>query len=52
MKLTQNNDRAEEQNLEEARPPILGSWPRIYLLVLGVLGSLMVLFSLFTRNFS
>lgn len=52
MTLTQNNDKTKTKNLEEARPPILGSWTRIYLMVLSVLGSLIVLFTLFTRYFS
>ena len=52
MNVTQNNDKAGDHNLEMDQPPILGSWTNIYLLVMGVLGSLVVLFTLFTRFFS
>jgi hypothetical protein len=33
-------------------PPPLGSWGRMYALVLGVLAALILLFTLFTRAFS
>ena len=33
-------------------PPILGSWPRVYLAVLGWLALLILLFWLFTRAFT
>jgi hypothetical protein len=36
----------------EEPPPILGSWPRLYALVLGVLVVLILLFGAFTRAFS
>jgi len=36
----------------EERPPILGSWNKIYLIVLGNLAFLIVLFIALTRYFS
>jgi len=36
----------------EEPPPVLGSWPRLYLLVIGVLLVLILLFGAFTRAFS
>ncbi len=36
---------------EEEPPPILGTWPRLYGAVLGILALLIVLFYLFGRAF-
>jgi hypothetical protein len=36
----------------EEPPPILGTWPRVYLAVLGWLALLIVLFFLFARAFT
>jgi hypothetical protein len=41
---------AEDQPTDESRPP-LGSWPRMYALVLGNLVILIVIFYAFTRVF-
>ena len=40
-----------EKNIED-KPPFLGSWNKIYSLVLGELIVLIVLFYLFTKAFS
>jgi hypothetical protein len=37
---------------EEAPPPLLGSWRRVYAVVLGELALLILLFRLFSRAFS
>lgn len=42
----------EEDNSSEERPPILGSWNKIYLVVLGNLAFLIIIFILLTRYFS
>lgn len=36
----------------EEPPPIVGSWSRLYLLVIGFLITLIVLFGMFARMFS
>ena len=41
---------AEDAPTDESRPP-LGSWPRMYALVLGNLVVLIVIFYAFTRAF-
>jgi hypothetical protein len=38
--------------LPEEPPPILGTWRRMYLLVLGVLLAVIVLFALLSKVFS
>jgi hypothetical protein len=38
-------------NKEDARPPILGSWRNVYLLVAGTLVALIVCFYFFTKHF-
>jgi hypothetical protein len=43
----------ERPQLEsEERPPILGTWRRLYLAVLAWLGALIVLFYLFSEAFA
>lgn len=44
-------DETDRHPDDERRPP-LGSWPRLYAVVLGTLVLLIVLFTLFTRAFS
>ncbi len=39
-------------DVPEEPPPILGSWRRLYLVVIGFLIVLIVLFGLFARVFS
>lgn len=36
----------------EENPPVGGSWPRLYAVVLGTLLALVVLFYLFSRGFA
>jgi hypothetical protein len=38
--------------MTEERPPILGSWPRMYAAVVGWLVFLIALFYCFTRRFA
>ena len=38
--------------MRDEKPPILGSWPRMYAAVAGFLILLIVLFDLFTRSFN
>jgi len=38
-------------NEEEEKSPILGSWPRVYALVIGVLVLIIVLLYIFTRQY-
>ncbi|HEX9251110.1 MAG TPA: hypothetical protein VF870_02660 [Ignavibacteriaceae bacterium] len=40
------------KNMIEDKPPFLGSWNKIYLLVFGELIVLIILFYLFTKAFS
>jgi len=40
------------QNITDDKPPFLGSWNKIYLLVFGELVVLIVLFYLFTKVLS
>lgn len=35
----------------EEKPPFLGTWANVYLLLIGVLAALGVLFYLFTKHF-
>jgi len=44
-----NNHKQEDQ---DRLPPILGSWKKLYLLVIGNLFVLILLFYLLTRNYS
>ena len=50
----EENERADENSLSDApeEPPPLGTWPRMYALVLGSLALWIALFILFTRAFS
>lgn len=36
---------------EEEKPPILGRWVNLYVLVIGTLAVVMLLFYLFTKHF-
>ena len=42
----------EKQQENEKLPPILGSWKKLYLLVIGNLFVLILLFYLLTRSYS
>ncbi len=42
----------DSKNLIEDKPPLLGSWNKIYLFVFGELLILILLFYLFTKAFS
>jgi len=46
------SDLAPPENAEPEERPPLGSWPRLYALVIGALVLDVVLFYLFTRTFS
>jgi hypothetical protein len=50
MDTKKNEPEVKEQKANEARPP-LGSWPRMYALVLGNLVVLILIFYAFTRAF-
>lgn len=41
----------EQKNITGDKPPFLGSWNKIYLLVFGELAALILLFYLFTKVF-
>lgn len=43
------HDRAQ---MPDEPPPFLGTWPRVYTVVLAYLAALIVLFYIFTRMFS
>lgn len=45
------NERAEEQNDEQEKPPILSSWKQLYIAVLLNLAFLIIIFYLFTEAF-
>lgn len=42
----------DPQPPREEQPPILGSWPRLYAVVIGALAVEILIFYLFTRAFS
>jgi hypothetical protein len=42
----------QQKNIAGDKPPFLGSWNKIYFLVLGELVVLILLFYLFTKGFS
>ena len=46
------SDNRNAPELSEGPPPFLGSWPRLYLGVIGWLAFLIILFYLFTRRFA
>jgi hypothetical protein len=46
------SDREDAPIAPEDPPPVLGSWNRIYALVIGVLAACIGLFWLFARTFS
>jgi hypothetical protein len=45
------NERIENKEIDEEKPPILSSWKRLYTVVLLNLALLIVLFYLFTKAF-
>jgi NADH:ubiquinone oxidoreductase subunit 3 (subunit A) len=44
--------RIEDRGTTDARPPILGSWPRLYAAVLLFLAFDVIVFYLFTKAFA
>ncbi|MGA7616720.1 MAG: hypothetical protein WBX15_16220 [Thermoanaerobaculia bacterium] len=42
---------SESRDSDKEPPPILGSWPRLYAIVLGELALLIALFTWFTKAF-
>jgi hypothetical protein len=45
------NERIENKQIDQEKPPILSSWKRLYTIVLLNLALLIVLFYLFTKAF-
>lgn len=45
------NDRIENKELDQEKPPLFSSWKRLYAVVLLHLALLIVLFYLFTKAF-
>jgi hypothetical protein len=45
------NERIENREIDQEKPPILSSWKRLYTVVLLNLALLIVLFYLFTKAF-
>lgn len=45
------NERKENENTDQEKPPILSSWNRLYTVVLLNLALLIVLFYVFTKAF-
>lgn len=45
------NERIENEEIDQEKPPILSSWKRLYTVVLLNLALLIVLFYLFTKAF-
>jgi len=45
------NERIENKEIDQEKPPILSSWKRLYTVVLLNLALLIVLFFLFTKAF-
>jgi hypothetical protein len=45
------NERIENKEIDQEKPPILSSWKRLYTIVLLNLALLIVLFYLFTKAF-
>lgn len=45
------NERIENKEIDQEKPPILSSWKRLYTVVLLNLALLIVLFYLFTKAF-
>lgn len=43
---------SEEKPVIDEPPPFLGSWPRVYVMVVCYLGALIALFYLFTRRYA
>jgi|GraSoiStandDraft_16_1057320.scaffolds.fasta_scaffold16293_5 hypothetical protein len=42
----------EQRQILDEPPPVLGSWPRVYLFVVCYLAALITLFYLFTAHFA
>jgi hypothetical protein len=45
------NERIENKEIDQEKPPILSSWKRLYTIVLLNLALLIVLFYIFTKAF-
>jgi hypothetical protein len=45
------NERMEDKDIDQEKPPILSSWKRLYTVVLLNLALLILLFYLFTKAF-
>jgi hypothetical protein len=45
------NERIENKQIDQEKPPILSSWKRLYTIVLLNLALLIVLFYIFTKAF-
>ena len=40
------------RDVPDEPPPFLGTWPRVYIMVIGYLTALIALFYLFTKTFA